>query len=139
MAKKPKTVRVSRGCLTVDGATKDSAQKALNEMIDLALTRRSAHIENRFGMVIVVAPDAAGYSHTVFNPVDLVHGHERYGSCSHSYKATFEEVLDSARAHAAQCAWSPAEDDDHGFIELAGITSQDGRSRLMSWIKWQHV
>ncbi len=139
MAKKSKTVAAQRGYLVGHGADKKAAQAELDRMINLALTRRSVHIENRFGMVLVVAPDAAGYSHTVFNPIELPHGKERYGSCSHTHSATFEDVLDSARAHAAQCSWSPAEDDDYDFVNLSGVVSKDGRDRLLSWIRWQRA
>lgn len=126
---------VRRGALFGEGATKAEARAALDRQIDWACDHRAATIECRFGLLIIVAADSAGWVHTIVDPAELEHGKQKHSSCHHG-QAEIANVLDSARAHAAQWAWSPSVDDDSAFIAMAGLRP-DRASQMRAWIAFQ--
>ncbi len=131
--RKPKTVRVSRGCLSGQGATKTEARADLDKQIDAALQFHSPIIECWHGYTVFVAATPTGWTTYVFRPDELEHGARRI-PCSHSFRKESDTVI-SARMHAAQCAWTLGCNDDAAFADRSGLG--DKARELTSWMAWQ--
>lgn len=133
--RKPKKYFATRGHLTAEGATKAEAKAKLEAMIDFACRNDTPKIEGRFGLIIVVAATANGWTHTIVDPADMHHGKERHCNCMYG-QGEFTDALNSARNHAAQWAWNTNVADDAAFVAMAGLTEPKARE-LASWIAWQ--
>lgn len=129
-----KVFRAERGYLAAEGATKADAKAKLDTMIDWALRAAMPTVESRHGLLVMVAATAHGYCTTVIDPAKLSHGMVGGGWCQNP-QGDFGEALQSARMHAAQCAWTHGCNDDAAFVAESGLG--DKASELASWITFQ--
>jgi hypothetical protein len=85
--------------------------------------------------VIVVNKTLTGWQTMLLSPGDVaMHGTQK--SCS-SFQgfSSFERVLQGARLHAAQNAWT-AEGNDFDLCDAAGL-EDNARTELLRWCTWQ--
>lgn len=135
--RKPKTVTLTRGWVSAEGATKAEAKANLEKQVDLACSCAALHVEKRFECLIVIAGSAAGYNVKIVHPHDMVNGSQHGSSCTYGFQP-FEEVLESARNWAAQNSWSTSVIDDEYFIAQSGLKPNAGKQGdLRRWIEWQ--
>lgn len=133
--RKPKTYYATRGYLTAEGASKTEAKANLEIMIDFACRNGTPKVESRFGLILIVAATANGYTHTIVDPAEMTHGKDRH--CNTTYpQGHYTDALEGARSHAAQWAWNADVADDETFVTLAGLTPNKA-SELRSWINFQ--
>jgi len=132
--RKQKTIRVTRGNLTGTGATKTLAKADLDSQIDWTLRQSGPTIESRFGLMIVVAPSLNGWLIRVFDPAACVHGEVVHCSTFEG-PSEYADVMDRARAHAAQIAWHPAVNDAE-HAQASGC-SPARQNDTMRWAQFQ--
>ncbi|UGY15188.1 hypothetical protein HAP48_0042800 [Bradyrhizobium septentrionale] len=134
--RKPKTITVQRGRVVGEGATKTLANADLASKIDFLCHAEGAHIEVRFGLVLIVCSGpTAEWSYQVVDPA-----HEREGKVFYQNglggNLTMRQAISRVRLYAAQRDWKPQIGDDEGFIARAECQSEQERD-LRHWIKWQ--
>lgn len=134
--RKPKKFYATRGHLTAEGATKAEAKDKLTAMVDWACQAGHPKIECRFGLIIVVAATANGWTHTIVDPADMRHGKGRHAACCYGQADHYTDVLDCARSHAAQWAWNAGVADDDAFVADAGCSARR-TAELRSWVGFQ--
>jgi hypothetical protein len=133
--RRPKIHRVTRGCLTGEGATKALAKADLEKQIQWVLTEYGITTEVRFGHVLILSAQPGGFQSVVLTPDDLAqHGLSKPCTCFHGMRERPSQ-LQGLRLHLAQSAWSlDCDDGDH--MLRAGLDSEH-RRMLVDWMNWQ--
>lgn len=132
MAKK---IRVERGWMYAEAATKTEAKADLERQIDWALTQSGPTIECRFGWLLFISCTPNGYQYSLVSPEGIPHGQQLHSSCCLG-QCSYVDALQAARGHAAQNAWHSDIQDDESFIAAARLSDDKARD-LRHWIKWQ--
>jgi hypothetical protein len=134
--RKRKTVRVTRGDLEATAPTAKEARALLDPQIDAACKHRGAHIEKRFGWIIVITPTLNGWDYTYFWPVDLKDGQEVHTK-SGTGERDFERVRQEVRLAVAQLVWRHEMSADE-IVARAGLNkAREGDFRR--WVDWQRA
>jgi len=133
--RRPKVYRVTRGCLTGEGATKQLAKADLEKQIQWVLTEYGTTMECRFGHVLVISGQPGGWQTTIITPDEIAHhGASKSHSAFHGMRPR-QGVLLGQRLHIAQSAWSlDCDDGDH--LLKAGLDPEHA-GMLASWMNWQ--
>lgn len=132
MAKK---IRVERGHLYAEAATKTEAKADLEKQIDWALTQSGPTIECRFGLLLFISAAPSGWQYSIVAQNFLPHGQQYHSSCCLGH-CSYVDALQAARGHAAQNAWHSEIEDDEAHITAARLLDDKSRD-LRHWIKWQ--
>lgn len=133
--RRPKIYRVTRGCLTGEGATKQLAKADLEKQIQWVLTEHGTTTEVRFGHVLIISAQPGGFQSEFLMPDDLAkHGLSKACTSFHGMRE-LSSVLQGCRLHLAQAAWSlDCDDGDH--MLRSGLNPEHARM-LADWMNWQ--
>ncbi|WP_166297114.1 hypothetical protein [Bradyrhizobium sp. 2S1] len=134
--RKTKTITVQRGRVVGEGAPKTLANADLASKIDFLCHAEGAHIEVRFGLVLIVCSGpTAEWSYQIVDPAGEKDGKVLYQN-GLGGNLTMRQAISRVRLYAAQRDWRPQIGDDEGFIARAECQPEQV-SDLRRWIKFQ--